>query len=109
MGHVVRVDPDQVAAAAAGLDTVVADLERVAQGAAWAWQAAAHAAGGRELADACTVAGDQGTRLTAGVAGVTGRLAGATRASAQAYREAELLVARVWAGRVDAQTPGASS
>jgi hypothetical protein len=109
MGYVVRVDPDQVAAAAAALDAVVVELEQVARGSARAWQRAALAAGGRELAGACTTAGEQGSRLTAGAATLAGQLADATRAAAEAYREVEVLVARTWTGAGDGSGTGRSS
>ncbi|MDO5739321.1 MAG: hypothetical protein Q4P07_04145 [Ornithinimicrobium sp.] len=99
MGYDVRVDVDLLLELAQRLDEIGEDLARVAQGAASAWRLAAGAAGSGDLR---AVADDSARRWGAGL-DWTGHLAAelshATRESAQAYRDVEATLARVWTTR----------
>ena len=95
--HVLAVELEQVAGLAATLDDVGEGLDRVAQGAARAWERVGEASPQLRAA-AAEVAGRWSTDLRVG-GGLTQELAAATRAAVADYRRVEQAVAHAFLAR----------
>lgn len=96
MGCVVQVDPDRVAAAAADLALLAADLEGAGEALARVLQLVAGAAGGGALSAAAGGAAREWQQGMCQVADHGSALARATGEAAQAYRAVEALHTGVW-------------